>query len=132
MTTGLTVRRALGSAALSLSRTLPLPPGPTLAWRTRRRSRGAADHRHHRDAHPDAELEVASSITVVTAEEIAARQERTFAEVLKDVPGLNVVQTGGPGGRDLGVHARHQFQSHQGAGRRHRSVSDPSNSTGGV
>ena len=37
-------------------------------------------------------------MTVVTAAEIEARQERTFADVLKDIPGLNVVQTGGPGG----------------------------------
>src|SRR5579871_1153899 len=43
-------------------------------------------------------LEVASSITVVTAADIEARQQRTFADVLKDIPGLNVVQTGGPGG----------------------------------
>jgi vitamin B12 transporter len=42
--------------------------------------------------------QIASSVTVITADEIAARQERTFADVLKDVPGLNVVQTGGPGG----------------------------------
>ena len=47
---------------------------------------------------PTPALEVASSITVVTAADIDTRQERTFADVLKDVPGLNVVQTGGPGG----------------------------------
>ena len=47
---------------------------------------------------PTPALEVASSITVVTAADIDSRQERTFADVLKDVPGLNVVQTGGPGG----------------------------------
>src|SRR5258705_6080932 len=46
---------------------------------------------------PTPELDLASSVTVVTAEEIAARQERTFAEVLKNIPGLNVVQQGGPG-----------------------------------
>src|SRR5580765_4070785 len=47
---------------------------------------------------PTPVLEVASSMTVVTAADIEARQERTFADVLKEVPGLNVVQTGGPGG----------------------------------
>ncbi len=46
---------------------------------------------------PTPELELASSVTVVTADEIAAQQRRTFADVLKDIPGLNVVQQGGPG-----------------------------------
>jgi vitamin B12 transporter len=47
---------------------------------------------------PTPEPQLASSVTVVTAEDIAARQERTFSELLKDIPGLNVVQEGGPGG----------------------------------
>ncbi|MGE4373651.1 MAG: TonB-dependent receptor plug domain-containing protein [Xanthobacter sp.] len=42
--------------------------------------------------------EVASSVTVVTGEEIEQRQERSVPDVLQSVPGLNVVQTGGPGG----------------------------------
>ena len=46
---------------------------------------------------PTPELQLASSVTVVTADDIEARQERTFADVLKDVPGLNVIQQGGPG-----------------------------------
>ena len=41
-------------------------------------------------------------------------------DILNDVPGLNVVQTGGPGGTDRGLHARHQREPHQGADRRHR------------
>jgi vitamin B12 transporter len=48
---------------------------------------------------PTPEAEVASSITVITADDIAMRQIQTFPDVLKDVPGLNVVQTGGPGGQ---------------------------------
>src|SRR5262249_51570628 len=47
---------------------------------------------------PTPESEVASSVTVITADDIAARQERTLPDVLKSVPGLNLVQTGGPGG----------------------------------
>jgi len=47
---------------------------------------------------PTPELQIASSVTVVTAEEIAARQIRTLPDLLKEVPGLNVVQSGGPGG----------------------------------
>jgi vitamin B12 transporter len=42
--------------------------------------------------------ELANSITVVTRGEIAAQQQRTLPDVLEAVPGLNVVQTGGPGG----------------------------------
>lgn len=44
------------------------------------------------------ESELGTSVTVITAEEIAAKQERTLPAALLDVPGLNVVQTGSPGG----------------------------------
>ena len=42
--------------------------------------------------------QVANSVTVVTGGEIEAKQERTLPEVLENVPGLNLVQNGGPGG----------------------------------
>jgi vitamin B12 transporter len=42
--------------------------------------------------------QIASSVTVITSKEIEAQQRRTLPDVLKTVPGLNVVQTGGPGG----------------------------------
>jgi vitamin B12 transporter len=42
--------------------------------------------------------QVASSVTVVTAKEIETTQRRTVPDVLSTVPGINVVQTGGPGG----------------------------------
>jgi len=75
---------------------------------------------------PTPQLEVASSVTVVTAEDIAARQERTFVEVLKDVPGLNVVQEGGPGGQTSvfirGTNSNHVKVLIDGI-----DVSDPSN-----
>jgi vitamin B12 transporter len=48
---------------------------------------------------PTPESEVASSVTVITAEEIAVRQERSLPDILRDVPGLNIVRTGGPGGQ---------------------------------
>ena len=48
---------------------------------------------------PTPTLEVASSITVITADDIAAKQQQTLPDVLQDAPGLNVVQTGGPGGQ---------------------------------
>jgi len=48
---------------------------------------------------PTEKLKVADSITVITAKDIALKQEQTLPDVLKDAPGLNVVQTGGPGGQ---------------------------------
>ena len=78
---------------------------------------------------PTPQLELASSVTVVTAEQIEARQERTFADVLKDIPGLNVVQTGGPGGVTSvfmrGTNSNHTKVLIDGI-----DVGDPSNATG--
>ena len=48
---------------------------------------------------PTPQDQVASSVTVITAADIAAKQLRTLPDALNDVPGLNVVQTGGPGGQ---------------------------------
>src|SRR5947209_5043117 len=42
--------------------------------------------------------EIGSSVTVITDEEIERNQRRTLPDVLETVPGLNIVQTGGPGG----------------------------------
>jgi vitamin B12 transporter len=41
--------------------------------------------------------EVASSITVISAQEIREKQKTDVLEVLRSVPGLDVVRTGGPG-----------------------------------
>ena len=38
-----------------------------------------------------------SSVTVVTAADIEAKKQTTVEEVIKGVPGLDVVSTGGPG-----------------------------------
>ena len=43
-------------------------------------------------------VEVGSSVTVITAEQLEQTQQRTLPDVLRDVPGLVVVQSGGPGG----------------------------------
>jgi vitamin B12 transporter len=48
---------------------------------------------------PTPESQIGSSVTVITADEIVQKQQRTLPEVLNDVPGLNVVQTGSPGGQ---------------------------------
>ncbi|MDA9437433.1 ligand-gated channel protein [Bradyrhizobium sp. CCBAU 51627] len=42
---------------------------------------------------------VASSVTVLTARDMERDQRRTASEALSAVPGLNLVQTGGPGGQ---------------------------------
>ena len=43
--------------------------------------------------------QVASSVTVITDKDIQTQQYRAVPEALNTVPGLNVVQTGGPGGQ---------------------------------
>src|SRR6202789_1014690 len=48
---------------------------------------------------PTPESQIASSITVITAGDIAAKALDTLPDVLAEGPGLNVVQTGGPGGQ---------------------------------
>jgi vitamin B12 transporter len=48
---------------------------------------------------PTPTSQIASSVTVITAADIAARQAQTLPDALQDVPGLNVVSTGGPGGQ---------------------------------
>jgi vitamin B12 transporter len=77
---------------------------------------------------PTPESEIASSVTVITAEDIAARQERSLPDILKDVPGLNIVRTGGPGGQTVvfmrGTNSNHTKVLVDGI-----DVSDPSNST---
>ena len=41
--------------------------------------------------------ENATAITVITGEQIRQRRQSSVLEVLRDVPGLDVVQAGGPG-----------------------------------
>jgi vitamin B12 transporter len=43
--------------------------------------------------------QIGSSLTVITADEIQQLQRRTLPELLQTIPGLSVVQTGGPGGK---------------------------------
>lgn len=46
---------------------------------------------------PTPEANIASSVTVITAQDIEREQRRTISDVLANVPGLNIVQAGGPG-----------------------------------
>ena len=43
--------------------------------------------------------EIANSVTVITADDLDRKQLRTVPDALKQVPGIDVVQTGGPGGQ---------------------------------
>jgi vitamin B12 transporter len=78
---------------------------------------------------PTPELQVASSISVVTADEIADRQIQTLPDLLKDLPGLNVIQTGGAGGQTSvfirGTNSNHTKVLVDGI-----DVSDPSSPSG--
>jgi vitamin B12 transporter len=42
--------------------------------------------------------QIANSVTVITAKDIEREQRRTVPDVLSTVPGVNIVQAGGPGG----------------------------------
>ncbi|HLF86768.1 MAG TPA: TonB-dependent receptor [Nitrospiria bacterium] len=42
--------------------------------------------------------DVASSVTIIKEEDIDKKKAKTVAEAIRDVPGIDVVQTGGPGG----------------------------------
>jgi vitamin B12 transporter len=78
---------------------------------------------------PTPEAKVASSITVITAKDIAARQQQTLPDVLADAPGLNVVQSGGPGGQ-TSVFMRGTDSNHVKVLVDGIDVSDPSSPTG--
>jgi vitamin B12 transporter len=75
---------------------------------------------------PTPENDIASSISVITSQQIAQHQWRTVPDALETVPGLNVVQTGGPGGQTSvfirGTNSNHVKVLIDGI-----DVSDPSN-----
>jgi len=77
---------------------------------------------------PTPEIDVADSITVITAADIALKQEQTLPDVLKDAPGLNVVQSGGPGGQ-TSVYMRGTNSNHVKVLVDGIDVSDPSSPT---
>jgi vitamin B12 transporter len=55
--------------------------------------------------------QVPNSITVITSADLERHQRRTVPDALQSVPGLNVVQTGGPGGL-TSVFMRGTFPNH--------------------
>jgi vitamin B12 transporter len=104
-------------SALAQTTAAPAPPGPNVALPEIVVSPTA-------DAIPASE--VGSSVTVITADQIAAQQRNTINDVLVNVPGLNLVQTGGPGGQTSvfmrGTNSNHVKVLIDGI-----DVSDPSN-----
>jgi vitamin B12 transporter len=80
---------------------------------------------------PTPEAEIGSSITVITRDEIEDRGYVDLPGILMDVPGLNVVQTGGAGGLTSvymrGTNANHTKVLIDGI-----DAGDPSNITGAV
>ena len=74
---------------------------------------------------------VASAVTVITAEDIQRRQYRSVAQALRSVPGLHVVQTGGPGQQTSvfmrGANSNHTLVLIDGI-----EASDPSSPAGAV
>ena len=131
MTTGLTARRALGRAAPSPSRLraallLPIALGTLPALCRAAEVDELQTIVITATRVPTPVLQVASSITVVTAADLEARQERTFAAVLRDIPGLNVVQQGGPGA-ETSVFMRGTNSNHTKVLVDGIDVSDPSN-----
>jgi vitamin B12 transporter len=78
---------------------------------------------------PTPEIEIASSITVVSADDIATRQLKTLPDLLQQMPGLNVVQSGGAGSQTSvfmrGTNSNHTKVLVDGI-----DVSDPTNPTG--
>ena len=48
---------------------------------------------------PTPVAQVASSVTIITAADIERRQDRSLPDVLREVPGLSITQTGGAGGQ---------------------------------
>src|SRR6202050_5408653 len=78
---------------------------------------------------PTPQAKIASSITVITAKDIAAKQQQTLPDVLADAPGLNVLQSGGPGGQ-TSVFMRGTDSNHVKVLVDGIDVSDPSSPTG--
>lgn len=73
--------------------------------------------------------QIGSSVTVITSQDFEARQNRTVPDALSGAPGLNVVQTGSPGGATSvfirGTNANHTKVLVDGI-----DVSDPTSATG--
>ena len=81
------------------------------------------------DRVPTPAAEIASAVTLIDGNQIQARQQRTLPDVLQNVPGLTVLQTGGPGGQTSllmrGTNSNHTKVIVDGV-----DIDDPSNPNG--
>lgn len=75
--------------------------------------------------------DVASTVTVITAAQIEKRQDRSLPDVLREVPGLNIVQTGGPGGQTA-IFMRGSNSNHTKVLVDGIDIADPSTPTGAI
>ena len=80
---------------------------------------------------PTPEDQLGTSLTVITGDQIEQKQQRTLPGVLLDVPGLNVVQNGSPGGT-AAVFMRGTNPNHTKVLVDGIDVGDPSDSNGAV
>jgi vitamin B12 transporter len=120
-------------------RTEPAPHRPTVSRRTvptrqqpptEAQQAGAAGKEQTIVVSPTATAtpvdQIASSVTVITAKDMERDQRRTVPDALATVPGLNMVQSGGPGGQTSifirGTNSNHTKILIDGI-----DVSDPSN-----
>ncbi|GEP10036.1 TonB-dependent receptor plug domain-containing protein [Methylobacterium gnaphalii] len=72
-----------------------------------------------------------SSVTVLSAETLEQQQRRTVSDALQQVPGLNIVQNGGPGGQ-TSVFIRGANPNHTKVLIDGIDASDPSNANGAI
>jgi len=77
------------------------------------------------------ESRIGSSVSVITAEDIERKQYRTVAAALRALPGVDVVQTGGPG-QQTSVFIRGASSSHTLVLIDGVTITDPSHPTGAV
>lgn len=77
------------------------------------------------------ESQVGSSVSVITADDIARKQYKTVAGALRALPGVDVVQSGGPG-QQTSVFIRGASSSHTLVLVDGINITDPSNPTGAV
>jgi vitamin B12 transporter len=87
-------RRLRPRQPVSPARTVPVTVPPGVAA-----PESNAEVVYSPTAIPTPARDIASSVTVITAQDIEREQRRTVPDALANVPGLNIVQTGGPGGQ---------------------------------
>lgn len=128
-------RRAALAGSVSAFALLPAPLPALLPAHAQTAPRGPVETLPEinvvANAAPTPTSETGSSVTVITGEQLQRTQRRTAPEALQTVPGLHVVQSGGPGGIASafmrGTNSNHVKVFIDGV-----DASDPSSATGAV